>query len=81
MYTVHTAVYTAAISSEPDLNLKQAVYFVRVAWQNVSPVQNYWSHARFTNKDSLVSLVTNSQETNESVPAATLAQTSDEQPS
>jgi len=24
---------TAAISSEPDLNLKQAVYFIRVAWQ------------------------------------------------
>jgi len=64
--------------SEPQLNLKQAVYFIRAAWQNVSPVviQNCWSHAGLINKDSLV---TNSQETNESVPAATLAQTSDVQ--
>jgi len=43
---------------------------------NVSPVviQNCWFHAGLINKDSLV---TNSQETNESVPAATLDQTSD----
>jgi len=65
MYTVHC---TAAISSESDHNFKQAVNFIRVAWQNVSPVviQNcsFWLHARFINKDSLV---TNSQVTNESV--------------
>ena len=40
-------------NSEPDLNLKQAVCFIRAAWQNVSPnvIKNCWAHAGLIDKD------------------------------
>jgi len=41
--------------TQPDLNLKQAVYFVKAAWQNVTPavIQNCWVHAGLIKKDNL----------------------------
>jgi len=41
--------------TQPDLNLKQAVYFIKAAWQNVTPavIQNCWVHAGLIKKDSL----------------------------
>jgi len=63
--------------SEPDLNLKQAVHFIRAAWHNVSPVviQNCWAHAGLIKTDSLVASPTS----NESVSSAISAQASDVQ--
>ena len=62
--------------SEPDLNLKQAVGFIRAAWQNVSPavIKNCWAHAGLIDKGNLAK---NTHDMTESVPAATSAQTSD----
>lgn len=40
--------------SEPDLNLKQAVCFIRAAWKNVSSVviKNCWAHAGLIEKEN-----------------------------
>ncbi|XP_043929608.1 tigger transposable element-derived protein 6-like [Protopterus annectens] len=62
--------------SDPDVNLKEAVSFIRAAWKNVSPlvIQNCWAHAGLIDKGSLA---TNTHDMTESVPAVTSAQLSD----
>lgn len=58
--------------TQPDLNLKQAVYFVKAAWQNVSPavVQNCWVHAGLITKDSLLKNSVTEEPVASSVPTS-----------
>lgn len=64
--------------SEPDINLKQAVGFIRAAWLDVSPVviHNCWAHTRLIDK-GIILATTNTRNITESDLAATPAQMSD----